>query len=97
MGPIRFNIFINDIFVVVEKSEIWNFADNTLHSHGSNLPLILSNLEHDMRNLLYWFKMNALKANPGKFQFMILGKKNCLKYSPKIGSITTKSLMNSSY
>ena len=54
LGPIRFNIFINDIFLVVENSGICNFADdNTLHSHGSNLPLILSNLEHDMRNLLY--------------------------------------------
>ena len=44
-----------------------------------------------MRNLLYWFKINSLKTNPGKFQFMILGKKNCLKYSLKIGSITTKA------
>ena len=43
-----------------------------------------------MRNLLYWFKINSLKANPGKFQFMILGKKNRLKYSLKIGSITVK-------
>ena len=44
-----------------------------------------------MRNLLYWFKINSLKANPGKLQFMILGKKNCLKYCLKIGSITTKA------
>ena len=29
-------------------------------------------------------------ANPRKFQFMILGKKNRLKYSLKIGSITIK-------
>ena len=43
-----------------------------------------------MRNLLYWFKINSLKANPGKFQFMILGKKKRLKYSLKIGSITIK-------
>ena len=35
-------------------------------------------------------KINSLKANPGKFQFMILGKKNRLKYSLKIGSITVK-------
>ena len=64
--------------------------DNTLYSHGNSLPLILSNLEHDMRNLLYWFKINSLKANAGKFQFVILGKKKCLKYSLKIGSITAK-------
>ena len=43
-----------------------------------------------MRNLLYWFNINLLKVNPGKFQFMILGKKNSLKYSLKIGSITVK-------
>ena len=91
LGPLLFNIFINDIFLVVEKSDICNFADdNTLYSHGSNLPLILNNIEQHMRNLLYWFKINSLKASPGKFQFMILGKKNRLKYSLKIGSITIK-------
>ena len=91
LGPLHFNIFINDIFLVVEKSDICNFADDyTLYPHGSNLPLILNNLEHDMRNLLYWFKINSLKANPGKFQFMILGKKKRLKYSLKIRSITIK-------
>ena len=37
--PLPFNIFINDIFLVVEKSNICNFTDdNTLYSHGSNLP-----------------------------------------------------------
>ena len=50
LGPLIFNIFIDDIFL----SDICNVADNnTLYSHGSNLPLIPSNLEHDMRNLLY--------------------------------------------
>ena len=68
LGLLLFNIFINDIFLVIEKSDICNFADdNTLYSHSSNLPLILNNLEHDMRNLLYWFKINSLKANPVKF------------------------------
>ena len=61
VGPLLFNIFINDIFFVLEKSYICNF---TLFSQGNNLPLILNNLEHDMRNLLYWFKINSFKANP---------------------------------
>ena len=43
-----------------------------------------------MKNLLYWFKINSLKANPEKFQFMILGKKKRFKHSLKIGSITIK-------
>ena len=91
LGPLLFNVFINDIFLVVEKSDIRNFADdNTLFSHGSSLPLILNNLGHDMKNVLYWFKINSLKAKPGKIQFMMIGKKNHLKYSLKIGSITIK-------
>ena len=52
LGPLLFNVFINDIFLVVEKSYICNFADNILFSHGSSLPLILNNLEHDMKNKL---------------------------------------------
>ena len=52
LGPLLFNIFINDIFLVVEKSDICNFADDeTLVFHGSILPFILINLEHDMSNL----------------------------------------------
>ena len=91
LGPLFFNILINDIFLIVEKSDICNFADdNTLYSHVNNLALILNNLEHDMRNLLYLFKINLLKTNPGKFPFMILWKKNRLKYSLKVESITIK-------
>ena len=91
MGHLLFKIFINDTFLFVEKSDICNYADdNILFSHGRNLFLIQNKLEIDMRNLLYWFKINLLKANRGKFQFMILGKKNSLKYGLKIGSITVK-------
>ena len=75
-GVLFFNIFSDDIFLVLGKSSICNFADdNTLFSHGSNIPLILNNIEHDMTNLLYWFKINSLKANLRKFQLMIIGKK----------------------
>ena len=27
-----------------------------------------------MKNMLKWFKVNSVKSNPKKFQFMILGK-----------------------
>ena len=33
------------------------------------------NLKHNTKTILKWFRINSLKANPGKFQFMILGKK----------------------
>ena len=53
-----------------------NFADdNTLYSSNKKLEIVFRNLETDLNNNLAWFNMNSLKANPGKFQFMVLGKK----------------------
>ena len=67
-----FNIFINDVFFFIEKSAICNFADgNTLYSCDRNLLHIEENLTFDMKNILFWFRTNSLKANAGKFQFMI--------------------------
>ena len=40
-----------------------------------DLSNILKNLKHDLKILLKWCRIKSLQANPGKFQFMILGKK----------------------
>ena len=72
----------------IENCEICNFADdNTLYSSGIELSSILENLKHDTKTILKWFRINSLKANPGKFQFMILGKKQCNKVKLIINSI----------
>ena len=48
LGPLLFNIFINDLSFVIEKSDIWNFADdNNLDSCGVNFKTVLKNLKHD--------------------------------------------------
>ena len=77
LGPLLFNVFINDIFMFIEKTEVCNFADdNTIYDCGEDLSNILQNLKHNVKILLKWFRINSLQANPGKFQFMILGNKN---------------------
>ena len=41
LGPILFNIFINNVFMIIEQSDICNFADdNTLYSYGERLTEI---------------------------------------------------------
>ena len=38
LGPLSFNIFINDIFMIIELSDICNFPDdNTLYSRGKKV------------------------------------------------------------
>ena len=90
LGPLLFNIFLNDSFFVIEKSDICNFADdNTLYSCGANLKTVLEDLKHEASKLLYWFKINSMKANPEKFHFMILSK---ISYQPQKLSVNTLTI-----
>ena len=69
-----------NVFLIHENCEICNFAgDNTLYSGGIELSSILENLKHDTKTILKWSRINSLKANPGKFPFLILGKNNIIK------------------
>ena len=55
------------------------------------LPEIKENLASDTKSILNWFRLNSLKANPGKFQFMILGDKSHHKHELKINSIKVEA------
>ena len=88
LGPLFFNVFISDLFMFIENCDICNFADdNTLYSSGIELFSILENLKHDTKTILKWFRINSLKANPRKFQLLILGKKQCNEMKLIINSI----------
>ena len=49
------------------------------------------NLVSDTQSILNWFRLNSLKVNPGKFQFMILGDKSHHKHILKINSIKVEA------
>ena len=75
LGPLLFNIFLNDMLWFVEKTDICNFADdNTICSCAKSVNDVIENLQSDLKIVLKWFKNNQMMANPGKFQFMILSK-----------------------
>ena len=64
LGPLLFNLFLNDIFFIIQKSDICNFADdNTLYSCVKQLQSVFCNLQFDLKNILKWFNINSLKAN----------------------------------
>ena len=75
LGPLLCNMFINNLFLFVEKANICNFADdNIIYGSNNNLQTVLKNVKNGMINALKWFKVNSMKANPKIFHFMILGK-----------------------
>ena len=80
LGPLLFNIFINDVFMFFEKTEVYNFAaDDTIYDCGEDLSNIVENLKHDLEILLKWFRINSLQANPGKSQGRGKKKRNSVK------------------
>ena len=73
LGPLLFNIFINDLFFFVKNSEIHNYADdNTLSVADTNIDIIVSKLQSDINIIDTWFKSNGLLLNEKKCQFMII-------------------------
>ena len=49
------------------------------------------NLVSDTKSILNWFRLNSLKANPGKFQFMILGDKSHHRHILNINSVKVEA------
>ena len=77
LGPLLFNIFINDIFLFVKTCDLYNYADDNTLSYADKDPVNLKAvLESESQNLIEWFASNQTKANPEKFQAIAIGKKS---------------------
>jgi len=92
LGPVFFNIFINDIFDCINKGTLYNYADdNTLSFASNSKDDLVKTLEEESLVLIDWFSKNHMKANPEKFQAIALGSKaNSLGIVFKIQDIEIK-------
>ena len=76
LGPLLFNIYINDLFFILENIDVCNYADDTgLHLCDLELPSLLSSLEHDTSLAIEWFESNYMKLNKSKCHLLISGHK----------------------
>ena len=84
LGPILFNVFINDLCLSIKETDIYNFADDTtLYARGKELYTISFKLELETNTAIQWLKDNEMVANPLKFELMFHSKyknidKTCL-------------------
>ena len=77
LGPVLFNIFLNDIFHVIKSCKLYNYADdNNVSAADHDLSNLVFNLVEDSLRLIKWFAENHMKANPDKFQAIAVGKHN---------------------
>ena len=82
LGPLLFNIFINDLFLIIEKCTLCNYADeNTLYACHQTLDDVIVALRRDFSKLSEWFHKNSMVLNPEKCHFMVLGTKDNIDFT----------------
>ena len=75
LGPILFNIFINDIFLWINDADLHNFADDqTIAAFANSISELISILEKESANAINWFKQNEMIINPEKSNAIIINK-----------------------
>ena len=92
LGPLLFNIFINDLFLIEMESDICKFADDTaIYACDTSIEAVILRLDNDLHKMLQWFSNNGMKANPSKFQIMLLEEKDMCRLCLNINELLIPS------
>ena len=75
LSSILFNIFVNDLFLFINKAKLANFADdNTVFANSAEMETLLDILEKESETAIKSLKQNEMIVNPDKFQAMVLAR-----------------------
>ena len=76
LGPLLFNVFINDIVYFIEHRTLYNYADdNTLSFSCPDFDRLIQVLQTERLILINWFHDNCMQANPDKLQAIAVGER----------------------
>ena len=85
LGPVLFNIFLNDLFYILDESSVCNYADDTtLYVCDDSIKQLFSRLEHDCYLAINWFENNYMKLNTDKCHLLVSGHKHEVTFA-KVG------------
>ena len=84
LGPLLFNIFLADLFFIVNSTDIANYTDdNTPYATGNDIGSLITSLEEASKSLFTWFDNNLMKINADKRNLLVSSNE---KVTIKIGS-----------
>ena len=76
LEPLLYNIYLNDLFFLIESIKVCNFADdNTFYACDKDLNHLINRLEHGSFLAVEWFENNSMKLNDDKCHLLISGHK----------------------
>ena len=92
LGQPLFNIFINGIFLFLQKCDLANYADDsTVYTSEKRVSTITDSLRHEFTILSKWFYNNFMVLNPEKCSFMLLGVDDLLQTNMVCGDEILKN------
>ena len=70
LGPLLFNLSINDLFFFILIASVHNFADdNTLSAFAENVSKLINILQNKSEATTDWFKKKQMIVNPHNTSF----------------------------
>ena len=88
IGPLLFNIFINDLFHLIQEAYICNFADdNLLYSIEENSKDVKTIVKKNFELVQVQFYKHRIVLNPGKCHYLVRNK-DTANESIKLGKKT---------
>ena len=73
LGPSLFNIFLNDLLLIVDDIDIANYSDdNTIYKEHENIDDLITSLQDAAAKLFKWFSDNQMKGNTDKCRLLLI-------------------------
>ena len=92
LRPLRFNIFLCDMFFVLSQTDFASYAeDNTPYVEANNIDEVITILQNNSIQLFKWFSDNQMKANKDKCHLVISNNENVSMKTDKIELENTSS------
>ena len=82
LGPILFDIFINNLLLWISNSEVLSFVDDntiwaaTIWAAASTIEELSTTVEKESQAANAWFKLNEMFVNIDKFHAIIVKRNN---------------------
>ena len=89
LGPLLFNIHINDLLLSLNNTDVWSHADDTtLFACDVDTDNAVARLELDSAHVIKLFSDKNMKLNEDKCHLLTFGNVSDDSFSVKIGSST---------
>ena len=72
LGPILFNIFLSDLFLIVDDIDIASYSDdNTIYKEHENIDDLITSLQNAAAKFFKWFSDNQMRENTDKCHLLL--------------------------